>query len=212
MPMVPPNNVGTDLNGKSVNETQHRGMIGSLMHLTASRFDIQLSTCLCARYQANPKESYLIAIKRIFRYLKGTSSRGLGIINVQEANLCAEVLKSSNLFFCDKPADIFTSPLDELTFKRLIVELVYDFSNYGVTCEDEAKRRNSGTKTKTFEENCYLLLYAVSSKEDTAYQRQIITRICVIINSRSDVSLFTYTPYAQLVISQRYEVNVIDGN
>ncbi|GJS77824.1 hypothetical protein Tco_0727705 [Tanacetum coccineum] len=84
--------------------------------------------------------------------------------------------------------------------------------NYGVTCEDEAKRRNSGTKTKTFEENCYLLLYAVSSKEDTAYQRQLITRIRVIINSRSGVSLFTYTPYAQLVISQRYEVNVIDGN
>ncbi|GJZ91670.1 retrotransposon protein, putative, ty1-copia subclass, partial [Tanacetum coccineum] len=32
-------------------------------------------------------------------------------------------------------------------------------SNFGVTCEDEAKRRNSGAKTKTFEENCHLLLY-----------------------------------------------------
>ncbi|GKB30102.1 hypothetical protein Tco_0869503, partial [Tanacetum coccineum] len=41
--------------------------------------------------------------------------------------------------------------------------------NYGVTCEDEAKRRNSETKMNTFEENCYLLLYVVSSKEDTAY-------------------------------------------
>ncbi|GJV43998.1 hypothetical protein Tco_1428534 [Tanacetum coccineum] len=52
-------------------------------------------------------------------------------------------------------------------------------SNYGVTCEDEAKRRNSGAKTKTFEENYYLLPYAVSSKEDTAYQRQLITSIRV---------------------------------
>ncbi|GJZ19162.1 hypothetical protein Tco_0555752 [Tanacetum coccineum] len=51
--------------------------------------------------------------------------------------------------------------------------------NYGVICEDEAKRRNSGAKTKTFEENYYLLPYAVSSKEDTAYQRQLITRIRV---------------------------------
>ncbi|GJT49438.1 hypothetical protein Tco_0975595 [Tanacetum coccineum] len=84
--------------------------------------------------------------------------------------------------------------------------------NYGVTCQDKAKRRNSGTKMKTFEENCYLLLYVVSSKEDTAYQRQLITRIRVIINSRSGVSLFTYTSYAQLVISQRYKVNEIDGN
>ncbi|GKD71121.1 retrovirus-related pol polyprotein from transposon TNT 1-94 [Tanacetum coccineum] len=65
------------LNGKSVNGTQYRGMIGSLMYLTASRPDIQFSTCLCVRYQENPKESHLIAVKRIFRYLKGTLSLGL---------------------------------------------------------------------------------------------------------------------------------------
>ncbi|GKB99331.1 hypothetical protein Tco_0985468 [Tanacetum coccineum] len=52
-------------------------MIRSLMYLTASRYDIQFSTCLCARYQANPKESHLIAVKRIFKYLKGTHSLGL---------------------------------------------------------------------------------------------------------------------------------------
>ncbi|GJW35363.1 retrovirus-related pol polyprotein from transposon TNT 1-94 [Tanacetum coccineum] len=39
-PMVPLNNLGRDLNGKAVNETQYRGMIGSLMYLTASRPDI----------------------------------------------------------------------------------------------------------------------------------------------------------------------------
>ncbi|GKC07510.1 retrovirus-related pol polyprotein from transposon TNT 1-94, partial [Tanacetum coccineum] len=56
--------------GKAVNETQYRGKIGSLMYLTASRHDIQFSTCLCARYQANPKESYLIVVKRIFRHVE----------------------------------------------------------------------------------------------------------------------------------------------
>ncbi|GJZ64711.1 hypothetical protein Tco_0621132 [Tanacetum coccineum] len=71
--MVPPNNLGPDLNGKSNNETQYRGMIGSIMYLTGTRHDIQFSTCLCARYQANPKESHLIDVKRIFRYLKGNS-------------------------------------------------------------------------------------------------------------------------------------------
>ncbi|GKF33417.1 hypothetical protein Tco_0106617 [Tanacetum coccineum] len=75
--MVPPNNLGPDLSGKAVNETQYRGMIGSLKYLTASRPDIQFLTCLCARYQVNPKESYLIDVKRIFRYLKGTPSLGL---------------------------------------------------------------------------------------------------------------------------------------
>ncbi|GJX71552.1 hypothetical protein Tco_0308723 [Tanacetum coccineum] len=43
------NNLGLDESGVSVNETLFRGMIGSLMYLTASRPDIQFSTCLCAR-------------------------------------------------------------------------------------------------------------------------------------------------------------------
>ena len=52
-------------------------MIGSLLYLTASRPDIMFATCLCARFQADPKESHLIAVKRIFRYLKGTPNLGI---------------------------------------------------------------------------------------------------------------------------------------
>ena len=52
-------------------------MIGSLLYLTASRPDIMFATCLCARFQANPKESHLMPVKRIFRYLKGTPNLGL---------------------------------------------------------------------------------------------------------------------------------------
>ncbi|KAJ9561842.1 hypothetical protein OSB04_007002 [Centaurea solstitialis] len=48
----------------------YRGIIGSLLYLIASRPDIMFSTCICARYQANPKESHLSAVKRILRYLK----------------------------------------------------------------------------------------------------------------------------------------------
>ncbi|GJY53862.1 retrovirus-related pol polyprotein from transposon TNT 1-94 [Tanacetum coccineum] len=76
-PMLPLNNFGLDESGVSVNETLFRGMIGSLMYLIASRPDIQFFTCLCARYQANPKESHLVTIKRIFKYLKGTPNLGL---------------------------------------------------------------------------------------------------------------------------------------
>ncbi|GKA53255.1 retrovirus-related pol polyprotein from transposon TNT 1-94 [Tanacetum coccineum] len=74
--MVPPNKLGPNLNGKDANETRYRGMIGSLIYLTVSRPDIQFLTCLCARYQANPKESHLIVVKRIFRYLKGKITSG----------------------------------------------------------------------------------------------------------------------------------------
>ncbi|XP_022004188.1 uncharacterized mitochondrial protein AtMg00810-like [Helianthus annuus] len=55
----------------------YRAMIGSLMYLTASPPDIMFSVCLCARYQANPRESHLKAVKRIFRYLKGKPRLGL---------------------------------------------------------------------------------------------------------------------------------------
>ena len=52
-------------------------MIGSFLYLTASRPDIMFCVCLCARFQACSKESHLIAIKRIFRYLVGTQNLGL---------------------------------------------------------------------------------------------------------------------------------------
>ncbi|GJZ04163.1 retrovirus-related pol polyprotein from transposon TNT 1-94 [Tanacetum coccineum] len=48
--IVPPNMLGPDLNGKVVNESQYRDMIGSLTKLTARRPDIQFSTCLYARH------------------------------------------------------------------------------------------------------------------------------------------------------------------
>nr|XP_043623619.1 uncharacterized mitochondrial protein AtMg00810-like [Erigeron canadensis] len=78
-PMSPPNNLHADPEGKHVNPTHYRGMIGSLMYLTTSRPDIMFATCLCARYQASPRESHLLVVKRIFKYLKGTSILGLGI-------------------------------------------------------------------------------------------------------------------------------------
>ena len=57
---------------KDVNQKLYRGMIGSLLYLTASRLDIIFCVCLCARFRACLKESHLIAFKRIFRYLFGT--------------------------------------------------------------------------------------------------------------------------------------------
>ena len=48
------------------------GIIGSLLYVTASRLVIVFSVGLCARFQSNPKETYLKATKRILRYLKIT--------------------------------------------------------------------------------------------------------------------------------------------
>nr|GEW09833.1 hypothetical protein [Tanacetum cinerariifolium] len=66
-----------DLVGKLVDHTDYRSMIGSLMYVTLSRLDIMFATCMCARYQGNPNEHHVSAVKRIFRYLKGTINLGL---------------------------------------------------------------------------------------------------------------------------------------
>ncbi|WVZ85921.1 hypothetical protein U9M48_032779 [Paspalum notatum var. saurae] len=66
-----------DESGIKVDQTLYRSMIGSLLYLCASRLDIMFSVCLCARFQADPKESHLTAVKRILRYLKHTPSIGL---------------------------------------------------------------------------------------------------------------------------------------
>ena len=44
-----------DLDGKPVNEKTYRGMIGSLLYLTASRLNIMFSVCLCARFQSSQR-------------------------------------------------------------------------------------------------------------------------------------------------------------
>ena len=65
-----------DEKGKSIGSTMYRGMIGSLLYLTASRPDIMYSVCLCARFQSCPKESHLSVVE-LLRYLKGTMDIGL---------------------------------------------------------------------------------------------------------------------------------------
>nr|GEW62538.1 integrase, catalytic core [Tanacetum cinerariifolium] len=63
--------------GKAIDPSHYRGMIGTLLYLTASRPDLQFAICMCARYQARPTEKHVHAVKRIFRYLHGTVNRGL---------------------------------------------------------------------------------------------------------------------------------------
>jgi hypothetical protein len=60
---------GFNTGGKSIDQKVYRPMIGSLLYLCASRLDIMLSLCTCARFQANPKEVHLRVINRIMRYL-----------------------------------------------------------------------------------------------------------------------------------------------
>ncbi|GJV18497.1 retrovirus-related pol polyprotein from transposon TNT 1-94 [Tanacetum coccineum] len=76
-PMVEQAKLKLGLVGKPVDHTDYSSMIGLLMYVTSSHPDIMFATCMCARYQANPNEHHVSAVKRIFRYLKGTINLGL---------------------------------------------------------------------------------------------------------------------------------------
>ncbi|GKA86021.1 putative ribonuclease H-like domain-containing protein, partial [Tanacetum coccineum] len=66
----------------------YRSMIGSLMYLTTSRPDIMFAVCACARFQVTPKTSHLLAVTRIFRYLKGKPTLGLWYSRDSPFELC----------------------------------------------------------------------------------------------------------------------------
>nr|GEV12331.1 hypothetical protein [Tanacetum cinerariifolium] len=75
--MVEKSKLNKDKEGKAVDPSHYRGMIGTLLYLTSSRTDLQFAICMCARYQARPTKKHVHAVKRIFRYLRGTVHRGL---------------------------------------------------------------------------------------------------------------------------------------
>ncbi|GJR49624.1 retrovirus-related pol polyprotein from transposon TNT 1-94 [Tanacetum coccineum] len=76
-PMVEKSKLDEDPQGKAVDPTHYRGMVGTLLYLTSSRPGLVYAVCMCARYQARPTKKHLHAVKRIFRYLRETVNQGL---------------------------------------------------------------------------------------------------------------------------------------
>ncbi|GJV95063.1 hypothetical protein Tco_1546640 [Tanacetum coccineum] len=128
-------------------------IVASLMYLTSSRPDLIYVVCLCSRYQANPTEKHLNAVKWMFQYLKGTINMGLwyskdigmSLIAYADADRarCQDTRRSTSgsaLFLSDKLvengivelyfvrteyqlADIFIKPLPRERFNFLIEKL-----------------------------------------------------------------------------------------
>ncbi|GJS77879.1 retrovirus-related pol polyprotein from transposon TNT 1-94 [Tanacetum coccineum] len=76
IPMVERLKLDEDPNRTLVDLTRYRGMVESLMYLTASRADLVFVVCMCAWYQAKPTKKHLTTVKRVFRYLKRTINMG----------------------------------------------------------------------------------------------------------------------------------------
>ncbi|XP_050876494.1 uncharacterized mitochondrial protein AtMg00810-like [Lathyrus oleraceus] len=66
-----------DEKGINVDQSLYRSMIGSLLCLTTSKLDITFVVGVCARYQVEPKMSHINQVKRILKYINGTSDYGM---------------------------------------------------------------------------------------------------------------------------------------
>jgi len=76
-PMVTGCSLSANDESVAVHQPTYRSMIGSLLYLTGTRPDITHAVGIVGRFQANPKETHLQALKRIFKYLQGTQNYGL---------------------------------------------------------------------------------------------------------------------------------------
>jgi hypothetical protein len=76
-PMAIDGHLDLDEGGTTIDQKLLRSIIGSLLYITTSRPDAMFSVCMCAWFQASPREVCLEAAKRILRYLKHISNIGL---------------------------------------------------------------------------------------------------------------------------------------
>jgi hypothetical protein len=71
-PMQTSCKLSKDDDSKPTDQRQYRSMIGRLLYVIASKPDVMQEVGQVARFQAAPKESHVLEVKRIFIYLKGT--------------------------------------------------------------------------------------------------------------------------------------------
>jgi hypothetical protein len=76
-PMVTRCKLSKDDDSPNVDQSSYRSMIGNLLYITASCPNIMHVVGMVGRYQSAPKQSHLIDVKIIFKYLKGTMNYGL---------------------------------------------------------------------------------------------------------------------------------------
>lgn len=83
-PIVPENKLCRNTDGRTVNATTYKQLIGSLMYLNVTRHDLMFAVCLENMYMERPTKTHLVVVKRILRYVKGPTS--LSILYKKQAD------------------------------------------------------------------------------------------------------------------------------
>ncbi|GKA05728.1 hypothetical protein Tco_0684848 [Tanacetum coccineum] len=137
-PMVPPNNLGPDLNDKAVNETQYRAISSA-----EAEYEVAAGCCANILWMNSQLTYYDIIYEKVPIFCDITNAIAISNnpvlhsrtkhIDIRYHFIRDYILKGDiELHFIPSQyqlADIFTKPLDEPTFKRLIVELATALEN-----------------------------------------------------------------------------------
>nr|GEW63459.1 integrase, catalytic region, zinc finger, CCHC-type, peptidase aspartic, catalytic [Tanacetum cinerariifolium] len=121
-PIVEKSKLDEDKEGKAVDPSDYRGMIGTLLYLTASRPGLQFAICMCARYQARPTEKHIHAVKMIFRYLRGTVNQGLWYS--KDSSVALKAFTDADHVGCQ---DTRRSTSDEFLWNKFYVSGVHEY-------------------------------------------------------------------------------------
>jgi len=86
-PVVEKLKLTRESDGKRVDPTHYKSLIGSLRYLTATRLDIIYGVGLLSRYMEEPHVSHLQGAEMILRYIKGTLTDGIFYGNNSDVKL-----------------------------------------------------------------------------------------------------------------------------
>ncbi|GJS47591.1 retrovirus-related pol polyprotein from transposon TNT 1-94 [Tanacetum coccineum] len=124
-PMVEKSKLDEDKEGNAVDPSHYRGMIGTLLYLTASRPDLQFAICMCARILPLPLQNLQMrdhagcqihAVYYCWRY-KLLGDRLCKWSSKRQKALRYPVWEAGNILLCN--GSCAHSPLDEITALRL---------------------------------------------------------------------------------------------
>ena len=76
-PMVVGCKLSKDDPSPDVDKRTHRSMIGSILYITTCRPNIMQVVGMVRRFQSALKQTHLVVVNRIFKYLKGTMNYAL---------------------------------------------------------------------------------------------------------------------------------------
>lgn len=89
----------------SMDGEEYRKIIGSLQYLTITRPDISYVVNKLSQFMHKPTSQHLLVLKRVLRYLKGTLSHGLMLIETKNLSFrCIQILTGQGIKMTEHPS------------------------------------------------------------------------------------------------------------